>query len=235
MTVTLIFFLIIVGIALWWLLHQQLAAKPWLEEGVVTTGGAASGTLSYPAAKVGLWVLMAVISSLFALLIGAYFMRMGFSDWRSLQLPKLLWLNTGALILSSVFLQGAQIAVHRRQMDAVRARLLIGGAFGIAFVAGQLRAWDQLRAAGEIMAINPSNSFFYLITGLHGLHVLGGLIALGITADRVWRSVLADRIRLSVEMCATYWHFLLVVWLVLFGMLTGGADDIGRLCSQLIS
>src|SRR5271165_3718031 len=101
MTVTLLFFIIIVAIALWWLLHQQLHAKPWLEEGVISPR---SGTLSFSAPKVGLWVLMTVISSLFALLIGAYFMRMGFPDWRSLPIPRLLWLNTGALILSSVFL-----------------------------------------------------------------------------------------------------------------------------------
>jgi cytochrome c oxidase subunit III len=232
MTVTLIFFIIVVAIALWWLLQQQLAVKPWLQEGAPI---GAAGTLSFPAAKVGLWVLMTVMSSLFALLIGAYFMRMGFADWRSLQLPKLLWLNTGALVLSSVFLQGAQMAVRKRGINAVRTRLLIGGAFGVAFVAGQLAAWDQLRAAGETVSLNPSNSFFYLITGLHGLHVLGGLIALGITADAVWRSPVASRVGLVVELCATYWHFLLVVWLVLFGLLAGGADDIGKICGQLLS
>jgi cytochrome c oxidase subunit 3 len=191
--------------------------------------------LPLPAAKVGLLVFLAVVSSLFALLIGAYFMRMGFSDWRSLRVPRLLWLNTGALILSSVALQGAQAAVHRRKMDAARTLLLIGGAFGVAFVAGQLQAWIQLTSARETVNLNPANSFFYLLTGLHGLHVLGGLIALGITADIIWRADVAERARLSVEMCATYWHFLLIVWLVLFGLLSGRADDLGRICGQLIS
>ncbi|SRR5579883_3411397 len=233
MTVTLIFFLIMVGAALWWLLQQELTAKPWLHEGVAS--GRATGTLSYPAAKVALWLLLAVITSLFALLIGAYFMRMGFSDWRSLQIPRLLWLNTAALVLASVFLQIGQAAVHRSHMESARLWLLIGGVFGVAFVAGQLRAWDQLRAAGEIISLNPANGFFYLLTGLHGLHVLGGLVVLGVTADRVFRHAIAERARLTVELCATYWHFLLVVWLVLFGLLTGGADDLGKLCSQLIS
>ncbi len=232
MTVTVAFFIVMVGIAVWWLLHQQLAAKPWLHEGVIGSG---SGTLPLPAAKVGLLVFLAVVSALFALLIGAYFMRMGFSDWRSLRIPRLLWLNTGALILSSIALQGAQAAVHQGKMDAVRTRLLIGGAFGIAFVAGQLQAWIQLTSAGDTVSINPADSFFYLLTGLHGLHVLGGLVALGITADKVWRERVADRARLSVEMCATYWHYLLIVWLVLFGLLTGGADDLGRICGQFIS
>jgi cytochrome c oxidase subunit III len=234
MTVTMLFFIVIIAIALWWLLQQQLTAKPWLEEGAAPHGGK-MGTLSFPAAQVALWVLLAVLSSLFALLIGAYFMRSGFADWRPIQIPRLLWLNTGALILSSVFLQGAQAGVNRNQMGMIRAGLLIGGAFGIVFVAGQLRAWDQLRTAGDTISLNPSNGFFYLLTGLHGLHVLGGLIALGITADRVWRAVAPGGARLSVQLCATYWHFLLVVWLVLFGLLSGRADDLGRICGQLFS
>jgi cytochrome c oxidase subunit III len=193
MTVTLVFFVVVVGIALWWLLRQELTAKPWLEEGVVANGRG-NGTLPMPAAKVGLLVFLAVVGSLFALLIGAYFMRMGFSDWRSLRIPRLLWLNTGALILSSVALQGAQTAVDLRAMDAVRTRLLIGGAFGIAFVAGQLEAWIQLTSAGEKVSLNPADSFFYLLTGLHGLHVLGGLIALGVSLPQtacgsVWKCV----------------------------------------------
>jgi cytochrome c oxidase subunit III len=234
MTVTLLFFIAMVAIALWWLLQQQITAKPWLEEGAAPHGGK-MGMLPFPAAQVGLWVLLAVITALFALLVGAYFMRSGFADWRPLQMPRLLWLNTGVLILASVFLQGAQASVNRKHMKMVKACLLIGGAFGVAFVAGQLRAWDQLRAAGETASLNPSDSFFYLMTGLHGLHILGGLIALGITADRVWRAAAPDGARLSVQLCVTYWHFLLVVWLVLFGLLTGGADDLGRICGELFS
>lgn len=234
MTVTLAFFVIMVGTAVCWLLRQQLAAKPWLDDGMLETGKR-SGTLALPAAKVGLLVFLAVISALFALLIGAYLMRMGFSDWRPLRVPKLLWLSTGALIFCSVALQAAQAAVHRRDLLRTRVLLLIGAAFGTAFVAGQVNAWVQLKSVQETISLNPSNSFFYLLTGLHGLHVLGGLIALGVTADIAWRATYAERARLSVEMSATYWHFLLIVWLVLFGMLSGGADDLGKICSQLIS
>ena len=66
---------------------------------------------------------------------------------------------------------------------------------------------------------NPANGFFYLITGLHGLHLLGGLVAWGRTSDKVWRGFEPAQVRLSVELCAVYWHFLLVVWLVLFALL----------------
>jgi cytochrome c oxidase subunit 3 len=234
MTVTLVFFVVMVAIALWWLLHQELTAKPWLQEGPMTRDYG-TGRLSFPAVKVGLWVFIAVISSLFALLIGAYFMRMGLTDWHPLQIPRLLWLNTGALVLASVALQGAQAASGRGSINSLRMRLLAGGAFGIAFVAGQLWAWQQLIVAGDGVTANPANSFFYLLTGLHGLHVLGGLAALGITADRAWHGIVADRVRLRMEMCATYWHFLLIIWLLLFALLMDSTDDLGAICRQLIS
>jgi cytochrome c oxidase subunit 3 len=234
MTITIVFMVILIGIAGAWLWQQKLTAKPWLEKGVIgETDG--TGAMSSPAAKIGLWVFMAVVSCLFVLLVSAYFMRMGYQDWRPFPVPKLLWFNTGALILSSVALQGAQIAIHRRRMSAVRARLFVGGAFAFVFLAGQIWAWQELTASGFLLATSPAESFFYLITGLHGLHLMGGLVALGVTADKVWRGYAAVRVRLSVEMCATYWHFLLFVWLVLFGLLIGGAESIGAICQQLIS
>jgi cytochrome c oxidase subunit 3 len=104
--------LFMAGLALyagWWLSHQRLMAKPWLEEGVIGEfpGG---GGLSAPRAKIGLGVFLAVAGSLFALLISAYVARMDFLDWRPLPVPPLLWFNTGLLVLSSVILQLAKVA-----------------------------------------------------------------------------------------------------------------------------
>ena len=173
-----------------------------------------------PAAKIGLGVLLAVVGCLFSLFLTAYFMRMHMAgDWRSLPVPKLLWLNTGMLILSSVALHRAQAAAGQGQLDGVRVGLYGGGISALAFLAGQLVAWQQLTAEGYFAASNPANAFFYLITGLHGLHLLGGLVALGRTIARVERAFEAASLRLSVGLCATYWHFLLLVWLILFGVL----------------
>jgi cytochrome c oxidase subunit III len=218
-SITILFLAVIATIVAWWLSQQRLTAKPWLEAGPIGDVPD-TGASSLPAAKIGLGVFLAVIGSLFALLIGAYSMQMNMADWRPLPAPKLLWLNTGVLVLSSVALQCAQVAAHRGQMDGVRAGLLTGGASALAFLAGQLLAWQQLIAAGYFLAANPANAFFYLITGVHGLHLLGGLVALGRTIDRVWRGFEADQVRLSVELCALYWHFLLAVWLFFFGLLT---------------
>nr|WP_283949720.1 cytochrome c oxidase subunit 3 [Limobrevibacterium gyesilva] len=234
-----IFLAVIAGIVFWWLSQQRLMAKPWLEEGP-TGGFPATAPSSLPAAKIGLGVFLAVVGSLFSLLISAYFMRLSIAqltrtDTGLLPTPNLLWLNTGVLVLSSVALHWAQVAARRGEMDNVRAGLLLGGVSAFTFLAGQLMVWQQLSAAGYFLASNPANSFFYLITGVHGLHVAGGLVALGRTGAKAWRGIAAVRLRLSVELCAMYWHFLLLVWLILFSLLTGWAGDFVDVCRALLT
>jgi cytochrome c oxidase subunit 3 len=224
----------IAAIAGWWLSQQRLGAKPWLEQGV-TVDLREGGTSSLPAAKIGLGVFLAVVGSLFALFISAYSMRMNMVDWRELPVPRLLWFNTGVLVLSSAALQWAYMATRRNNIDGAIVGLCAGGASAVTFLIGQLLAWRQLSAAGYFLASNPANSFFYLITALHGLHLIGGLVGLGRTTAKVWRGAELIQLRLSVELCAIYWHFLLLVWLVLLGLLTGWTDSFVDICRQLLS
>ena len=235
MSFVILFFLVpIVAIVGWWLSQQRLMAKPWLEVG--TIGDVPdTGASSLPAATIGLGVFLAVVSSLFALFISAYFMRMQVADWAEIPAPKLLWFNTGVLILSSVALQYTHVAARRGRMEDVRDGLIAGGLFAVAFLLGQLLAWQQLNAAGYFLAANPANTFFYLFTGLHGLHLLGGLVALGWTTGKVWRGVELNQVRLSVQLCAVYWHFLLALWLVLFSLLTPWVGDFAVFCRQLLT
>lgn len=220
--------------AAWWLWRQGVTSKPWLEVGPVTSFSD-KGAPSLPAEKIGLGVLLAVIGSLFALFVSAYSMRMQLSDWQPLPISKLLWLNTGMLVLSSIALHGTKAATHREDMDGVKLGLLAGGVSALAFLSGQLLAWQGLSQAGYALSSNPANAFFYLITGLHGLHVLGGLVALGLTIEKAWRGAPWSRLRLSVELCATYWHFLLFVWLVLLALLAGWASTFVAICRQLLT
>ncbi|RQS14919.1 cytochrome c oxidase subunit 3 [Burkholderia sp. Bp8998] len=161
------------------------------------------------ASRVGLIVFMAVATALFSLLLLAYGMRMREADWQPIPHPALLWWNTGALALASLAMQRA------RQLSARRlAWLVSGGVLAAVFVIGQLIAWRMLSADGQTVTVNPSNSFLYLLTGLHGLHVLGGLAAWAVTiAQR--RRVDPFRAQRAIALCALYWHFLLAVWLVL--------------------
>jgi cytochrome c oxidase subunit III len=224
----------IAAIAGWWLSQQRLGAKPWLEQGVIVDLREDSAP-SLPPAKIGLGVFLAVVGSLFALFISAYSMRMNMVDWRALPVPRLLWFNTSVLVMSSIALQWAYMAARRNDMDGVIIGLCAGGASAVIFLIGQLLAWRQLSLAGYFVTSNPANSFFYLITAVHGLHLMGGLVALGRTTAKVWRGVEMVEVRLSVELCAIYWHFLLLVWLVLLGLLTGWTDDFVDICRQLLS
>ena len=234
MSVIILFMAGIAAIAGWWLSQQRLAAKPWLEEGVIADWREESPSSLAPA-KIGLGVFLAVVGSLFALFISAYSMRMNLVDWRTLPVPALLWFNTGLLVLSSVALQWAYMAARRGDIDGLSVGLCAGGASAVTFLVGQLLAWQQLSVAGYFVASNPANSFFYLITAMHGLHLMGGLVALGRTTARAWRGADVTRMRLSVELCAIYWHFLLLVWLILLGLLTGWTDDFVDICRQLLT
>ncbi len=198
---------------------HQLTEKPWVAAQGKVDDLHDGRALSLPTAKLGLRIFLAVVTVLFSLLVVAYADRMAAADWRPLPQPWLLWPNTAMLILSSVALQWAWVAANRGQIDGVRVGLLAGGVFAFAFLAGQLLAWQQLAALGYFAATNPANAFFYLITALHGLHLLGGLVAWGRTTAKVRRGFEVAQVRLSVELCAVYWHFLLLVWLVLFALL----------------
>ncbi len=220
MHVTLIFMAVLMGVVAWWLLKQSVNTRPWEAQAHHGSSEDFSGrSLRLPDARLGLFVFLAVVTSLFALFISAYTMRMEFGDWRPLPDPNLLWLNTGLLILSSIALQWAYIATGRDQAKIVRNALLVGGFFACAFMAGQLIAWRQLVEAGYIVQANPANAFFYLITGVHALHLLGGLVAWGRTTLKLLGGYEIVDIRTSVELCAVYWHFLLVIWLILFGLM----------------
>ena len=200
-------------------LFQQLTEKPWVTTQGTVVALHAGRAFALPTAKIGLRVFLGVLTVLFSLLVVSYADRMAAADWRPLPEPWLLWLNTAMLILSSVAFQWAWVSARRGQRDGVRVDLLAAGVFAFAFLVGQLVVCQQLAALGYFAATNPAVAFFYLITALHALHLLGGMVVWGRTTAKVWRGVDVDQVRMSVELCAVYWHFLLVVWLVLFSLL----------------
>ena len=228
--------LFMAGVALiagWWLSQQRLASKPWLEEGVI--GDLPGQPAPLPAAKIGLGVFLAVVGSLFALLISAYGMRMDLIDWRPLPVPKLLWFNTGVLVLSSITIHWALQSARRGADESTLLGLIAAAITTVVFLIGQILASWQLVNAGYFLAGNPANAFFYLITTVHGVHVLGGLLVLSRALVRSWRDGATPQLCLSSELCAIYWHFLLLVWLILLGLLTGWTDGFLAICRQLLT
>ena len=207
---------------LWFFLIRRLRAKPWLEAGLIELD---YGATTVPAAKIGLWVFLVVVTSLFALFIVGYNQHSAYASWRPLSEPQLLWANTVFLVLGSLALQRARSSLIQENIEGAKLSLSAGGGFTIVFILGQLFAWRELRASGHFMTTNPADGFFYLLTALHGLHLLGGLWVWTNTTARVWRGFELSQTteiaqaKLSVQLCSVYWHYLLLLWFVLFGLL----------------
>jgi len=234
MSVMGLFFVFIASMSVLWLWRQGVMSEDWLEEGdVANYSGSARSSPS--AAKVGLGVFLAVAGCLFSLLTAAFFMRMASPDWQAPPMSSILWFNTLALVASSATIQTAQFAARRGDRDRIGPWLAASGAFALVFLLGQLWAWRELIDAGAYASGNPANAFFYLLTGAHGLHLIGGLVALARTIRRAWRDRQDAGLATSVELCAIYWHFLLFVWLLLFMMLTGKADALGAICRRVLA
>ncbi len=179
-----------------------------------------SQALGHPPQKTALMFFLGVVFVLFGLFITAYFIRMKLEDWRPMPEPGLLWVNTALLFLGSIVLQWTHVRLKNGRHAGVKTGLLLGAVLTLGFVYGQYSAWQEMRAAGYFMYNNPANAFYYVLTGVHALHILGGLWVWMRAGYRVFTGAAAETIRLSVELCAVYWHFLLLVWLVLFAVMS---------------
>jgi cytochrome c oxidase subunit 3 len=208
-------------------LLRRLGEKSWETPG---TAGPEPSSYRPEATRVGLIVYLVVASFLFFLITSVYLMRMGGEvvghgghgvgpDWQPMPEPPLIWINTAVLILASVGWEVARAASRLHGGIAARAAqraFLASGGLGILFLIGQLLLWNDYVAAGFFVASNPANSFFYLITAIHGLHILGGLF---VWARALVRVRLSPEARLPIELCAGYWHFLLLIWLAMLALL----------------
>jgi cytochrome c oxidase subunit 3 len=216
-TITLVFLALLMAAILWWLFRQTVDVQPWVAEGTVAE--VRVGVLDRPTAKTALIVFLGVATSLFALFISAYAMRINFLDWSPLPQPRLLMFNTALLVVASAAMEWTVFAARRGNLPSVRTGLVASGVLSFGFLAGQLWVWKQLADAGYFVATSAATGFFYVLTAVHGLHVVGGLVAWGRVSARARRGTDFARIRLGAELCAIYWHFLLIVWVVLFAVL----------------
>ncbi|MCG8370285.1 MAG: cytochrome c oxidase subunit 3 [Proteobacteria bacterium] len=220
MEIGLIVLALMLATLLGWLLKQSFNTQPWVAEKVGDTahhgplGDAGNSTL------IALIAFLAVVTSFFALILSAYALRMELGDWVPMTEPQLLWANTGVLALASIAFQWTRNGAVAGNAARLGPGLIAAGALTTAFVVGQLVAWQQLQAGGQGIRVNPSNAFFYFLTGAHAVHIAGGLY---VWARATFKVVLGRaegaRLRRSIELCTIYWHFLLIVWLVLFGLL----------------
>jgi len=151
--------------------------------------------------------------------VSALLIRRASPDWQPLYLPPILWTNTAVLLFSSFALELARFSISRHALSATRILLFLAMVLGFVFLGGQILAWQDLMMHGVFLPSNPHASFFYLASGLHALHLLGGVIVLTLAFTRAMMNFSIEKLRSFVKLAAMYWHFLLVLWLALFGIL----------------
>jgi len=164
---------------------------------------------------VGLLFFMATATMLFAGTISALLIRRASSDWTSIFFPPMLLVNTAVILVSSLTLEAARFGLKGKNVFAYRSWMTVTMLLGIVFLVGQVLAWKELTAHGIFVPSNPHASFFYLLTGMHALHLLGGIILLMVASVRAWRSSNVLEETKILTLSRMYWHFLDVLWIYL--------------------
>lgn len=178
-----------------------------------------SGPAPFGTREVGLWTFIGVVCMLFALFGAAYLMRISYEDWRLLPpVPWQLWLSSALLVASDMAWPLAARAARRRQVRRAGQFGKLGWALAAAFVASQLWAWDAMAAQRVVVTAGPAAGFFYMLTGLHAVHVMGGMVAAAWVLARR-RPVEDGYFGEALALCARYWHTLLALWFAVFGLL----------------
>lgn len=169
---------------------------------------------------VGLAGILATVGMLFTAFTAALLVRRTGGDWTSLPLPPIIWANTAVLLASSAAVELARAQLRRERPDRLAGWLALAGLLGVLFLSGQIVAWRMLAARGVFLPTSPNAAFFYMLTAVHGAHVLGGLGALGWTLRRAARGAYTRARHAGVTHAATYWHFVGGVWVYLLTLLS---------------
>lgn len=174
--------------------------------------------------RTGMWVALASILMMFTALTSAYIVRSGSAvDWQPLKMPRILLLSSALILFSSGTLETARRKLKAAAVSLHRRWLMATVVLGLAFLGTQLIAWQQLVRQGVYVSSNPHSSFFYLLTATHGVHLMGGLVALVYlsfrTRPRVENELAVVKRQGAADAVTLYWHFMDVLWLYLFVLL----------------
>jgi cytochrome c oxidase subunit 3 len=163
-----------------------------------------------------MWLFIVSIIMLFAAFTSAYLVRKAEGNWVEFQMPSLFSYSTGVLILSSISMHYSLLAAKKDQFNALRMSISITFVLGLLFLVMQFYGWIQLVEMNVYFVGNPSGSFVYVLSGLHGLHLVSGLIVLIFALVAAFRLKINAKQLTQIKICATYWHFLDALWLYLF-------------------
>jgi cytochrome c oxidase subunit 3 len=169
--------------------------------------------------KFTLWVAIGSILMMFAGLTSAYIVKRSQASWLMIEIPMMFWYSTATILASSVTVQLALKALKKREIINYRRLLLVTAVLGVLFIVLQIAGFRQF-AAQDIRLVgagsNASYSFLLAISGLHGIHVLGGVVALVVIAIRALSSSTRNYSSVPLEIASTYWHFVDALWIYLF-------------------
>lgn len=167
--------------------------------------------------KFTLWVAIGSMIMMFAGLTSAYIVKGSLPGWSTVEVPTIFYISTAVLLLSSVTIQMANKAFKERSMQQYRRMVMATLVLGIAFIVMQIAGFNQMMESGVVMrGGSGAGQFLYIIFGLHGLHVLGGVIALIVMFARAFSSRSRNYNPVSIEIAGTYWHFVDLLWIYLF-------------------
>ncbi len=175
--------------------------------------------LSMHPKKFAMWLFLVTVGMLFAAFTSAYIVRQNAGNWVYFELPSLFYYTTGLILASSVSMQLAYAEGKKDHISRVKVWITITFVLGVLFLIGQFMGYVQLVGMGIHLAGNPAESFVYLLTGVHGLHLIGAIVFLLIMLGAAFRNEVNSRNMVYMEMCTTFWHFLSGLWLYLFGFL----------------
>ena len=166
--------------------------------------------------KFALWLFIASVIMIFAALTSAYIVRQADGNWLVFDLPNSFWITSAIILISSGTMHWAYLAAKKDDLEGTKLAISITTVLGIAFLVGQFIAWGDMVTRNVYFVGNPSGSFVYVLSGLHGLHIIGGVVFLVVVLLAAFRYRVHSRNLAQIEMCATYWHFLDALWLYLF-------------------
>ena len=172
--------------------------------------------LSMHPQKFALWLFIVSVVMIFASLTSAYIVREADGNWLEFDMPSLFYINTAIILLSSLTMHWSYLSAKNNNINNIKIGLLITMGLGIAFLIGQYYAWLQLDRMDVYFEGNPSGSFVYVLSGLHGIHIVSAIVFAFVVLINTLQYKIHSKNMIRIEMLSTFWHFLDFLWVYLF-------------------
>lgn len=173
-------------------------------------------TLSVDPKKFILWLFIVSIVMLFASQTSAYLVRRAEGNWLEFEMPVVFWYSTAVLVASSLTMHWAYYSAKKDDFTNLKTAISVTFVLGLAFLYMQFQGWREMVNMKVYFVGNPSGSFLYVFTGLHAFHLISGLLVLLFALISAYRFKVHAKSLRRIEICATYWHFLDILWVYLF-------------------